>query len=108
MFVSLRKGVVLIHHEQVCLPPQNDQNLVLKTLNGGTFDFTRGRVTLKCCLPINFTHHMIYKKMFVSFRKCLGTDTPQTSLFTTPESPKSWSETAKLRYVWLYKRMSET
>ena len=31
-------------------------------------------------------------KRFVSFRKCLGTDTPQTSIFPTPERTKSSSE----------------
>ena len=39
--------------------------------------------------------------MFVSFRKCLGTDTPRTSPFTTPEHTSASYETLKRRYVRL-------
>ena len=45
---------------------------------------------------------VIYK-MFISFRKYLGIDTPRTSPFTTPERPTSSSETATRRYVCLKK-----
>ena len=51
---------------------------------------------------------LVMYKVFVSFRKCLGTNTPQTSPFTTPDCQKSSSETPKRRYVGLYKRMSPT
>ena len=37
--------------------------------------------------------------MFVSFRKSLSIDTPQTSPFTTPERQKFSSETPKLRGI---------
>ena len=40
-------------------------------------------------------------KRFVSFRKCLDTDTPRTSIFPIPKHQKSCSETATQRYVWL-------
>ena len=64
--------------------------------------------TLKLCLPsiAHITFHV--KKMFISFRKCLGADTPRTSPLTTPERPRSCSETAKHWYVWLWKEISST
>ena len=45
--------------------------------------------------------------MFVSFKKCFGTDTLQTSPFTTTDRQKSSSETSKWRYVRLSKKKEE-
>ena len=47
--------------------------------------------------------HIIWDilKIFVSFRNSHGTDTPQTSPFTTLECPNSCSDFKKGTYVWL-------
>ena len=42
---------------------------------------------------------LVIYKVFVSFRKYHGTNTPRTSPFTTPERQKSSSETPKWRYA---------
>ena len=49
----------------------------------------------------------IHYKIFLSFRKCLGTDTIQTCLFTTKECQKSSSEAPKTKH-YTVKRMSAT
>ena len=46
-------------------------------------------------------------KIFVSFRKCLGTDTSWTSPLTTPELPKFCSKTAEPRYLHLAMKKDE-
>ena len=79
--------MALILQEQVSLPPKNTQNLSLKTLNVDILGYKKNERHFNCDFQVFAYIILVMYKMFVLFRKCLGTDTPRKNLFTTPEHP---------------------
>ena len=85
MFVSFRKCIGT-DTPQISLftTPECHYVLLCNLLNGDTFGCKKGWASFKFDFQV-FAHIPWDElNMFVSFRKCLGTDTPGTSPFTTP------------------------
>ena len=95
------RAVVLIPHERVRLSPQNVEKQSRKPQNGGTLGYKKDELHFNYDFQVFAYIELVIYKMFVSFRKCLGTDTTRTSPFTTPKQQKSSSDTPKQRHVRL-------
>ena len=92
MCVSFRKCLGTDTPTNKTVSQENVLHLALIPLNGGAIHCKRNERQFNYDFQVFSNISLVICKMFVSFRKCLGTDTPQIRLFPTKRF-KSCSET---------------
>ena len=101
MFVQCRKCLGTDTQRTSPFTTPERQMLALKPRNRGTLGCKKDERHFNNDFQVFEYIELVIHKVFISFRKCLGTDTPWTSQFTTPERQKSRSETPERRNVRL-------
>ena len=93
MFVSFRKCLGTDKPRMTPFTTPDRQHPALKPQNRGKLGCKKIERHFNYDFQVSAYIELSLYKMPVSFRKCLGTDTPLTSPFTIPEQQKSSSET---------------